>query len=163
MGCAMKKIKRIIVAIDFSVYSAEILEYAAGIALRTSSEVIAVNVINKRLVKAVEKVYNAEHPGAFSQKKFINDEKDRRQKSLEKLIQEWVPEQLHTRIHIRSGIPFEEIIKVAEEADADLLVIAPQGKTNLPEYLFGSTSEKIFRHSPVAVLSLNVNREQQHR
>ena len=159
----MKHIKRIIVAIDFSVYSAKILEYAAGIACRTSSEIIAVTVINKRLVEAVEKVYNAEHPRAFSQKKFINDEENRRAKSLEKLLQEWVPEQVHTRIHIRSGIPFEEIIKVAEEEEADLIIIAPQGRTNLPEYLFGSTSQKIFKHSPVAVLSLNVNREQKYR
>jgi len=159
----MKDIKRIIVAIDFSVYSAKILEYAAGIACRTSSEIIAVTVINKRLVEAVEKVYNAEHPGAFLQKKFINDEKERRAKSLEKLIQECVPEQVHTSLYVRSGIPFEEIIKVAEEEEADLIIIAPQGRTNLPEYLFGSTSQKIFRHSPVAVLSLNVNREQKYR
>ena len=159
----MKDIKRIIVAIDFSVYSANILEYATGIARRTSSEVIAVNVINKRYIKSVEKIFNREHPGSFSQTKFIGDEKSRRVKRLEELVQERVPQNVPTRIYIRNGVPFEEIIKVAEEADADLLIIAPQGTTNLPEYLFGSTSEKIFRHSPVAVLSLNGNREQQHR
>jgi nucleotide-binding universal stress UspA family protein len=159
----MNDIKRIIVAIDFSVYSVKILEYAAEIAWRTSSEIIAVSVINKRYIKSVEKIYNREHPGAFSQTKYISDEKSRRAKRLEKLVQEYVPQKVPTRIHIRNGIPFEEIIKVAEETDADLIIIAPQGKTNLPEYLFGSTSEKIFRHSPVTVLSLNVKREKQHR
>ena len=38
----MKIIKRIVVCIDFSVYSADLLEYAAGVAERTSAEIIAV-------------------------------------------------------------------------------------------------------------------------
>jgi nucleotide-binding universal stress UspA family protein len=158
----MIDIKRIIVAIDFSVYSAKILEYAAEIAWQTSSEIIAVSVINKKYIKSFEKIYSHEHPGSFSQTKFISDEKSRRAKRLEELFQELVPKKIPTRIHISNGIPFEEIIAVAEDEDACLIIIAPQGRTNLPEYLFGSTSEKIFRHSPVTVLSLNVNREKQH-
>ena len=151
----MDSIKRILAAVDFSVYSSHILEYAAWVAEQTSAEIIAVSVINKRLMESVEKVFNDQHPGMFSRKKYLNDEISRRTKSLDELIKESVPGHIKTSVVIVDGVPFEEIIAAVIHQKADLLVIAPKGRTNLPDRLFGTTSEKVFRHSPIPVLSLN--------
>ncbi|MGB3225528.1 MAG: universal stress protein [Desulforhopalus sp.] len=152
----MKTIKRIVVGIDFSVYSAQLLEYAAGIAERNSAEIIAVNIINKRLFESVQKEFEDDHLYMFSLDKFIHDETRRRKENLDALISHWVDKQIPARTIIRSGVPFEEILIIAEEVDADLLVINSRGRTNFQDYMYGTTSEKIFGHSPISILSLNL-------
>jgi len=47
------------------------------------------------------------------------------------------------KIQIGEGIPSVEILKFLDKEEADL-----------PEFLFGTVAEKVFRHSPVPVLSL---------
>lgn len=152
----MKIIKRIVVAIDFSIYSPQILEYAAELAERTSAEIVAVNIINKKLFETVQKEFDDDHLCKFSLEKFINDETRRRTEKLDALISQWVSKQVSTRTIIRGGVPFEEILKVADDEDADLLVINSKGRTNFQDYMYGTTSEKIFGHSPVSILSLNL-------
>ena len=152
----MKIVKRIVAAIDFSVYSPQILEYATGIAERISAEIVAVNVINKRLFEAVEKEFENDHLATFSLEEFINEEKRKRRLNLDDLIGQWVSKQVSTRAIIRSGVPFEEILKVVDDEKADLIVMNSRGRTNFQDYMYGTTSEKTFRHSPVSVLSLNL-------
>jgi nucleotide-binding universal stress UspA family protein len=60
---------------------------------------------------------------------------------------------------IKNGTPSEEIIGVAEDNQADLLVIASKGRSNLPDFLFGTTTEKIFRHSTVPVLRVGLKND----
>jgi nucleotide-binding universal stress UspA family protein len=67
-----------------------------------------------------------------------------------------VDKQIPTRIIIRGGVPFEEILKITEEVDADLIIINSRGRTNFQDYMYGTTSEKIFGHSPISILSLNL-------
>lgn len=152
----MEILKRIVVAIDFSVYSPQILEYAAELAERTSAEIIAVNIINKKLFENVEKEFDDDYLYKFSLEKFIDDETERRIENLDALISQWVPKQVPTRRIIRGGVPFEEILKIVDEEGADLLIINSKGRTNFQDYMYGTTSEKIFGHSPVSVLSLNL-------
>lgn len=152
----MKIIKRMVAAIDFSNYSSQILEYAAAIGERTPAELIAVNVINKRLFEYMKKEFEDDDLGKFSLEKYIQDEEKKRRLNLENLIKQCVSKQVNTRIIIRSGVPYEEILKVVEDETADILVIGSRGRTNFSDYMFGTTAEKIFRHSPVSILSLNL-------
>lgn len=154
----MKIIKRIVVCIDFSVYSPDILEYAAGVAERTSAEIIAVNVINKRLIESLKNEFDESNYRTFSLEKFTGDEMEKRTRHLDELISQWVSKKVTTRTIIRTGVPFEEILKAVDDEEADLLVISSRGRSNFQDYMFGTTAEKIFRHSPVPVLSLNLTK-----
>jgi nucleotide-binding universal stress UspA family protein len=55
---------------------------------------------------------------------------------------------------LREGIPWEEINKVAEEIDADLVVIGTHGRKGLARALLGSVAEKVVRtsHRPVTLI-----------
>lgn len=155
---AAPRVKRIIAAIDFSIYSPRVLEYAAELAASTSAELIAVNVINQKLVESIKKVFDEEHPDTFSATRFLNDETAKRTLNLADLMNIWVAEDVRTRTIIRHGVPFEEILRAVASEEADLLVMNSKGRTNLAEYLFGTTAEKAFRHCPVPVVSLNTRK-----
>jgi nucleotide-binding universal stress UspA family protein len=48
---------------------------------------------------------------------------------------------------IEEGKPFEVILKVAEEWEADWIVIGTHGRKGLSHLLVGSVAEKVIRHS----------------
>jgi nucleotide-binding universal stress UspA family protein len=50
------------------------------------------------------------------------------------------------------GRPFEEICRLAQEIDIDLIVIATRGNTGLKHLVLGSTAERVVRYSPCPVL-----------
>jgi nucleotide-binding universal stress UspA family protein len=52
------------------------------------------------------------------------------------------------------GHPFEEIIKKAVQLSFDLIVVGTHGRTGLERVFVGSTSERLVRRSPVAVLTV---------
>jgi universal stress protein A len=53
-------------------------------------------------------------------------------------------------VHI--GRPYEEIITVAKEHKADLIIIATHGRSGLKHAFLGSTAERVVRHAPCPVL-----------
>lgn len=60
---------------------------------------------------------------------------------------------------LRTGRPWQEIVRFAKEDDTDLLVISTHGYTGLKHALLGSVAEKIVRHAPCPVL---VVRDEEH-
>ncbi len=48
---------------------------------------------------------------------------------------------------VEEGTPYEKILKVTEEWEADLIVLGTHGRTGLSHLLMGSVAEKIVRHS----------------
>ncbi len=156
---ALAQIRRIVAAIDFSAYSYSVMEYAAELAASNSAVLVVVNVINfsnRQLAESVEKAVNEQCPDIFSWEKFLYGEMEKRDLNLGEMINKAVPKDVPARAVVRKGIPFEEILRVVDDEQADLLVMNSKGRTNLSEYLFGTTAEKLFRHSPAPVLSLNL-------
>jgi len=150
-----KKISKIMVAIDFSVYSRDTLEYAVQTAALTDARMVLINIINQKQIDAMEKAVNAEHPNRFDLAKFLGEEMDRRKMKLKTLIK-GIPmlDDVPVKIRIGHGIPHVEILEAVKRENADFLVFGPKGRTDFKEFLFGSVAEKLFRHSPVPVMSI---------
>jgi len=55
-------------------------------------------------------------------------------------------------VRIPVGIPYDEIVKIAEKEGAGLIVMGSHGKGILQELLIGSTSEKVLRRAKCPVL-----------
>ena len=61
------------------------------------------------------------------------------------------PEKIRTVF--KTGDPGDELLKLAVKEDVDLIIMGIKGRTDL-EYIFvGSVAEKVFRRSPIPILS----------
>ncbi len=79
-------------------------------------------------------------------------------KNHEMLIDKHFPE--HTvSTFIEVGKPDEMILKVADEWEADLIILGTHGRTGLSHILLGSVAEKVIRHStrPLLVIPNKIN------
>ena len=148
----MKRIRKIMVAYDFSDYSEEALEFAVELADELKSDLMIVNVINQRDVDAL---LRAEMESAnFSADKFIKDNKKDRMERINELVEEISAKHLLVEIKIKTGVPFRELIQAVKDGGVNLVVMGRKGRSNLSGILFGTTAEKMFRHCPVPLLSL---------
>jgi nucleotide-binding universal stress UspA family protein len=53
-----------------------------------------------------------------------------------------------------SGVPWQRILAVAEQVNADLIVVGTHGRTGLRHALIGSVAERVVRHAHVPVLTI---------
>jgi nucleotide-binding universal stress UspA family protein len=149
----MEGVKRILAAIDFSLHSAQVIQFAAGLARELGLELILVNVINQRDVDAVEMVQR-DYAG-ISVEAFVQSATAERLGFLSKLMAEEAPgPPVPVKRLVRIGVPYREILNSVETEQADLLVMGTTGRGGIAETLFGSTAEKVFRRCPIALISV---------
>lgn len=148
----MAVIKRILAAIDFSKYSPATLEYAATLASALDAEVVMVNVINQRDIDTVRTVAN--FTGQLRLEDYIQRQKEDRLTQMNRLLQDASANGLRVVREVRVGLPVLELLDAIRETGADLVVMGAKGRTDLAATLFGSTADKVFRRSPVPVMSI---------
>jgi len=55
---------------------------------------------------------------------------------------------------LEAGVPFEEIVKVADDERADMIVMGTHGRSGLNRVLLGSVAERVIRLAPCPVLTV---------
>ncbi len=55
-------------------------------------------------------------------------------------------------VHSREGDPADAILDVAEEQEADLIVVGNKGMTGAKRFLLGSVPNKVSHHAPCSVM-----------
>jgi nucleotide-binding universal stress UspA family protein len=148
----MKPIHKIMVAYDSSDYAKDALTYGCRLAESLKVQLVAASVINQRDLDAVRMVEL--HIGKPMVDDYIEERKDQRRQEMETLVKEAGYEHLSVKLVFSVGVPFRELIRLLKEESADLLVMGAKGRGNLAGILFGSTAEKMFRHCPIALLSI---------
>lgn len=148
----MKPIKKIMVAIDFSIYSFPSLQYATQLATALAAELLLVNVTNERDMYVVKKV--SSEFSAFLYEKYVEQNTKDRQNQLENLVKSTGVGDLVVKTVFRTGVPFEELLKTIEEEKPDMLVMATKGRSNLADTIIGSCAQKMFRRSPIPLLMI---------
>lgn len=148
----MNDIKKVLVAVDFSDYAFPTLRYGMVLAEEMGAEVVVVNVINQRDIEAVRtaSLYVAD----LSPEKYIEEQKGHRLKRIDDLVDETGCGKLKISKVIRTGYPPTELLETIKESGADLVVLGTKGRSNVSNMIFGSVAEKIYRRSPVSVLSV---------
>jgi len=149
-----KKINKILACVDFSEYTLLVLEYADELAKELNAQIIIYNVINNRDVHMVEAV-SLYSPAKINVVDFIaRHKRDRRVMIKEMLNEHFFENKSNMSFMIDVGIPSEQILKETNAHNIDLIVMANKGRGNISRFLFGSAAEKVFRHSPVPVVSV---------
>jgi nucleotide-binding universal stress UspA family protein len=147
----MDAINKILVAVGFTEYTEELLNYAARIAESLGAELIVANIINVRDVEAIGTIATMGYE-VDSEHYISGIEADRRQ-TLNRILKKisFPADKLHTVFKV--GHPVEALLKIAINENTDLMVMGIKGRSNLETLLMGSVAEKVFRRSPIPILS----------
>jgi len=74
--------------------------------------------------------------------------------ALEERVSEARAEGLSARAAVRTGVPYEEIVALARDERADLVVIGTHGRGGINRALLGSVADRVARLAPCPVLTV---------
>lgn len=144
----MKNFKTILFATDFSECSQRAFEYAYALCKTSGARLEIIHTIGEPVDL---RGFYVPHVSFDVLAKEIED-------SAKKMMEEFCAENLSDTDDygtlVISGMPYEEIIQQAKNVEADIIVMGTHGRSGLDHVLFGSTTEKVVRKSPVPVLSV---------
>lgn len=142
--------KKILVPVDLSLISKEVLRAAMEIGKNNNAEVCALHVMS---VADHIAFYAGEFSGTVGMEREEEESKFLCESRLAAMLNEVGA---GSRVHplIVKGDPVSEIIRLAETEDIDLIVMATRGRRGLSRLLRGSVTEQIVRYSPCPVLSM---------
>lgn len=127
-----------VVAYDFSDLAELALEQAVAAALNHAHA-------DLHVVAVLEEGMRATYETAERMQQEATKLADRR-------IPKPTPTDLRLFVHARIGHPAQEILALASEAAADVIVLGTHGRSGLKRWLMGSVAEKVVRHAGCPVL-----------
>lgn len=147
MGAA----KKIMVAIGFSQYSEELLTFAADMAGSMDAELIIASIIHARDIAAVGTIASMGYE--VDSENYVAGLKEERQKELENILKKISRPSEKIRMVFKTGNPSDELLKIAVKENVSLIIMGIKGRTDLEYFFVGSVAEKVFRRSPIPILS----------
>ncbi|WP_018613991.1 universal stress protein [Segetibacter koreensis] len=136
------EIKKILIAIDEGPTSEKVMSDGFQLGQSLKASMALLSVVDNTLVFT---------DGGVTPQEMIaltkNDFKERQKKLIKEICD---GENIWT--FVEEGKPYEVILKVADEWDADLIVLGTHGRTGASHLLVGSVAEKVIRHSPKPIL-----------
>ena len=137
------RLQCIVVGVDGSMNSLAAVEWAAGMATICGAEVVAVHALG-----LLEHLGGPDAATGQTQRQQIQDRFET--SWCAPLNQAGIP----CRRLLRDGSPVAVLLRVAENEDADLIVVGSRGLGGYPELLLGSTSTQVAQNSqrPVTIV-----------
>ncbi|MFE3848754.1 universal stress protein [Flavobacterium sp. LB3P45] len=133
--------KKILIAVDNDSTLEKIALNGFQLASQLNAEIALLSVVDLTMLIT---------EGAVTPKEFaditINDYKKNQQMLIDTVFKDY-----KVWTFVEKGIPHEVILKVAQEWDADLIVLGTHGRTGISHLIMGSVAEKIVRHSEIPV------------
>jgi nucleotide-binding universal stress UspA family protein len=143
----MTSIKKILAPIDFSEVSNRSLDYAVDLAAQINAAVLVVHVYEIP-------VYGFPEGAIITPPDVAADLADRAQKSLDAAVSARRQRGVEISGTLSNGSPREEILRLAKECHADIIVMGTHGRRGLPRALLGSVAERVVRTSEIPVLTV---------
>jgi nucleotide-binding universal stress UspA family protein len=143
----MIKFKRILFPTDFSPAASHALDYAISLALEHQARL--------HLVHVIEDIgFNSPFTlSSFPTRlEYQHGLEEHVRGELQKVISPQLKRQIEVEEHLIRGKPFVEIVRLAKEKKADLIVIPTHCKPGPKHTHLGTTSERVVRLAPCPVL-----------
>lgn len=146
----MDKFEKILFALDFSEHAEHAFDYALSMARNFKSHLVIIHVIQEPVDLSG---FYVPHISFENLEKEIMEGAE---KMMEKFCAEMIPDYKDFETCIVSGIPYQEILRKAEEGKVSLIVMGTQGRKGIDHLLFGSNAEKVVRNSKCPVLTVRL-------
>ena len=140
--------KSILVPTDFSEFSDRAVQQAVDIAEQNNAKIFLLHVVDKLQQCAIDYCI----PLETMMKVQSDSEKEAAKKMQEEADKILKAKKIDVVFDVKSGVPYEEILKEQQERKADLIVIASRGRTGILKTLVGSVAERVVREAKCPVL-----------
>ena len=147
--------KKILYPTDFSDPSCHGLRSAAELAEHFGAELIVLHVVSP--VPVAQSPFPGVPGGniAFDVPLYQNELIESSRKRLDEIVSREVSARVPVRKEVTIGDHAFEILRMAEEEKADLIVIPTRGRSGWRKFMFGSVAEKVIKHATRSVLTIH--------
>lgn len=135
---------RILVPLDFSEASRKALRYAGALAAQFGATVCVASI--------VAPVVTLETLAALGLAESDDTAADKCEARLREMAQDELGDSINAQFEVVVGEPSREILRLARELDAGLIVMSTHGCTGLKRTFLGSMTERVVRQAPCPVL-----------
>ena len=144
--------KKILCPIDFSEPSIRAMDYAFSLARETDAHLTVLHVTPRELDLPGD---DSEGDAKLTVEEFFDRRERWARQRLEEAVRSGVDIYCTAEAEVtRARHPWEEILRVAREHQADLIVMGIQGRSAVDRMLFGSTTQQVIRQAGCPVLTL---------
>lgn len=152
---------KILVAVDLSEFSEAIIRFSGQMAKKVDAVLLLVNVINQRDLDMVHRTMIGYE--SFSYPNYLAGQEQDRETRMKKLVQKGCGDAVPCRYAVRNGVPHHELLDVIKSEKPDLVVVGTKGRSNLTDVIVGSTARKLYRRSPVPLLTIPAGYDENNR
>jgi len=142
----MDRIRTILLTTDFSDTSRKAFAPAVTLARTFGAKILLTYVEEDRLPPLVVEYM------AVGVEEILSQQMDRASERLGETVKELAGEVEQVEPVVAMGTPHVEIVRLAEERGADLIVMATHGRGFISHAILGSTAERVLRRAPCPVL-----------
>jgi len=147
-----RSIDRVLVPIDGSRYSDEVVQFLSGLPLPRRAEVVLMTVVQP-WAAALVKAYGGDVEGS---RRIIAELRKTEEEAAQRLMTE-SESQLRKGGYtisalVARGDPAQEILREAGRRKADLIALGAKGITGVRRFLLGSVSQRVARNAEASVL-----------
>jgi nucleotide-binding universal stress UspA family protein len=155
----MHNINKILVALDGSDVSMKAFSWASDLACVFNAELIVLTVSDRR--KAPEDEASPAFMTDREVKGLIEEYAEKYEEIFKTITQKCSEAEVTVTTVTLHGLPSEEIVQLATDEEADLIVIGAHGKKEEFYHEFTSTSERVLKKSPCPVLMIVPERKRE--
>jgi len=155
----VEDIDKILVPIDYSVYSKNACEYALGIAERLNAEIMLFHSFYFNVMPLI----TVAEPFTYqvSTEQSLTEIKELAEKNmmdfyltLKNEVDKRNIQQVRINYHLTHGIPEEEIISYCDDYNPGVIIMGTRGHSEDDEVLFGNVTTKVVEDAKVPVLAI---------
>jgi universal stress protein A len=148
------KIKKILVAIDFSKLSYEALDYAIALAQDVGAKLSVLYVVEPMEFTGVDVLGGT----PIATQSIVDEHLKQARRELERVKTRKLAGLPGASTAVRMGRPAEEIVAAGGKGKSNVIVLGTHGRSGLSHLLMGSVSERVVRHALCPVLVVPTRR-----